>query len=205
MPHIPDKCLLLCGPYRAPALHVGDRAECLQRGTVVITSWTDALVSWPRCKPREDRCRPSLLLDGELARAVRTEAAAAVCYWWGLSHGVVNRWRKFLDVDRVNNPGTHKLVKASAQAGAEVIKSKVWTDAEREAKREQTKRLNLARHLRPGYHGRWWTEEEMDLLGKFLDDEVAKRTGRTVKAVRVKRGRVGLATDRAGGTASVKA
>jgi hypothetical protein len=33
-----------------------------------------------------------LLLDDELARAVRTEAAAAVCYHWGVTVGVV--WRR---------------------------------------------------------------------------------------------------------------
>jgi hypothetical protein len=49
------------------------------------------------------------LLDDELARAVRTESAEAVRYWWGVSEGVVHRWRKFLDVTRTNNPGTHRL------------------------------------------------------------------------------------------------
>jgi hypothetical protein len=76
------------------------------RGTVVITGWTYARISWPRCRRPVGRSHPSLLLDGELARAVRTEAAAAVMFWWGVS--VVHRWRRFLDVTRTSNPGTHR-------------------------------------------------------------------------------------------------
>jgi hypothetical protein len=59
------------------------------------------------------RATPSLLLDEELAHAVRTEAAA-VRYWWGVSHGVVEGRRKYLAVTRTNNPGTHRLVQAIA-------------------------------------------------------------------------------------------
>jgi hypothetical protein len=80
MPRILYQCKLLHGPYRPPRLHVGARAECHLRGTVVITSWTDAKISWPRCLPVASKGHPSLLLDDELARAVRTEAAAAVGY-----------------------------------------------------------------------------------------------------------------------------
>ncbi len=77
MPTIPDKHKLIFAPYRPPRLHVGDRTDCLMRGAVVITSWTAARISWPRCLPVASKGHASLLLDGELARAVRTEAAAA--------------------------------------------------------------------------------------------------------------------------------
>jgi hypothetical protein len=49
---------------------------CLMRGTMSITSWTADGFSWPRCLPREGKSYPSLLADDELARAVRSEAAA---------------------------------------------------------------------------------------------------------------------------------
>jgi hypothetical protein len=186
MPTIPDKCRLMHGPYQAPDLRVGDRADCLLRGTVVITSWTDARISWPRCRRPVGKSRPSVLLDSELARAVRAEAAAAVMYWWGVSDGVIHRWRKFLDVTRTNNPGTRRLV----QAGAETQQARVWTDAERQAKREAAHRLNLRKSLVLGYHGAWWTDEELALLGTLPDAEVAARTGRTASAVRVKRQRL---------------
>jgi hypothetical protein len=101
-------------------------------------------------------------------------------------------------VTRTNNPGTHKLVKESSQAGAEAIKAKEWSDAERQAKRERAKELDLSRHLRPRFRGDEWTETEMKLLGKLPDAEVARRTGRTVEAARIKRTRMRLPTARDG-------
>jgi hypothetical protein len=120
---------------------------------------------------------PSLLLDDELARAVRTESAAAVCLWWGVSHGVVRHWRKALEVTRTNNPGTHRLLQANAEAGAAAIKAKEWTEAERQAKREAAYRLDLGRYLQPGWHGPRWTAAQKKLLGKLPDAEVARRIG----------------------------
>ena len=108
-----------------------------------------------RCLPVGTKGHPSLLLDDELARAVRTEAAAAIRFWWGVSHGVVRHWRKVLEVTRTNNPGTHRLVQANAEAGAEAIKAKEWTDEERDAKRRLAKKLKLVRHIKPGFHGPW--------------------------------------------------
>jgi hypothetical protein len=88
--------------------------------------------------------------------------------------------------------GTHRLVQASAQAGAETQQARVWTDAERQARREAAHRLNLRKSLVLVYHGAWWSVEELALLGTLPDVEVAARTGRTVTAVRVKRRRAGL-------------
>jgi hypothetical protein len=55
----------------------------------------------------------------------------------GVSIGVVHRWRKALDVTRTNNARSHELQKPSARAGAEAQQARVWTDAERQAKRER--------------------------------------------------------------------
>jgi hypothetical protein len=85
---------------------------------VTVTSWTSAPIPWPRC------CRPGthgggsgLLVTEELARAVRTESAAAVCYWWGVSEGVVWRWRKALGVGLLDSPGTRQAIRAAATRG----------------------------------------------------------------------------------------
>jgi hypothetical protein len=68
-----DRTKLLFGPYQAPRLRKGDRATCLFKDTdVVDTGWTDARISWPRCRPLDvPRSHPSLLVDDELARAIR--------------------------------------------------------------------------------------------------------------------------------------
>jgi hypothetical protein len=103
-----DRVKLLFGPYQAPPLRRGDRATCLLRdGTVVITSWTDARIPWPRCRALDGTGGGSgLLLDEELARAVRHESAAAVMYRWGASPGAVQRWRPGVWHKRSSQPGT---------------------------------------------------------------------------------------------------
>jgi hypothetical protein len=51
---------------------------------VIVTRWSDAPISWPRGDaPSEKRGGgPGLIVDDELARAVRTESAEAVAYFW---------------------------------------------------------------------------------------------------------------------------
>ena len=81
-----DRVQLLFGPYQA-ALKRGDRATCLFRDCdVVVTGWTDARISWPRCRPRDvPRSHPSLLVNEELAHAIRHESAAAIRHWWAVN------------------------------------------------------------------------------------------------------------------------
>jgi hypothetical protein len=46
-----ERVKLLFGSYQAPPLKRGDRAVCPFRAcAVVITSWTDARIPWPRCR-----------------------------------------------------------------------------------------------------------------------------------------------------------
>jgi hypothetical protein len=53
-----DCVKLLFGPYRPPVLRKGDRAFCLFRDcAVVVTSWTDARIPWPRCRALDGRRR----------------------------------------------------------------------------------------------------------------------------------------------------
>lgn len=87
---------LLFGPYTPPPLRKGDRTTCLYRDCdVVVTAWSDGRIPWPRCRALDSRGHGSgILVDAELARAVRKESAAAVMYWGGerqhrlaLAHG----------------------------------------------------------------------------------------------------------------------
>jgi len=84
-----DRVQLLFGLYQAPPVKRGDRAFGFVRDSeVVITGWSDAPMSWPRGYARSEKPGggPALLVDDELARAVRRESAAAVCHWWGVGH-----------------------------------------------------------------------------------------------------------------------
>jgi hypothetical protein len=114
---IDDRVKLLRGPYRAPRLRVGDHAACRLRGEVVVTSWTDAPIPWPRCRAFGTHGGGSgLLLAGDLVKAVRQESAAAVMHWWGVTSGVVWRWRKALGVK--TNEGSRRLTRIAAAKGA---------------------------------------------------------------------------------------
>jgi hypothetical protein len=63
-----------------------------------------------------------VLLDDELACAVRSEAAAAIIYHWGVTPGVVWRWRNTLGVTKTNNARTYELLTEAGQAGADANK-----------------------------------------------------------------------------------
>jgi hypothetical protein len=190
----PDRVKLPFSPYKAPRLRRGDLAFCLYRNCkVIITGWTDARIHWPRCRALDSPGGGSgLLVDEVLARAVRHEAAAAIRYWWGASAAVVRNWRKALDVTRTDNEGSQRLIRAAAEAGAKVMKAREWTDEERERRRQVNAELGLAANLVLGYHGPLWTPEDISLLGQVPDAHVARRTGRTVGAVRQKREELGI-------------
>jgi hypothetical protein len=189
-----NRVRLLHGPYRPPRLRKGDRASCLSKDCdVAVTGWTGAPISWPRCRPvGVPRSHPSLLVDDELARAVRQESAAAVRHWWGVSVGVVWRWRRALGVTRTNNEGRRRM-RAAAEAGAARLRAVALA------------RTRAARRLRPAgvpdprtYWPRGnpapprWPDADLALRGTLPDDEVARRTGRSGNAVRQRREKLGI-------------
>jgi hypothetical protein len=78
---VPENAKLLFGPYEPPPLRTGDRATCLYRDAlVVVTSWSDRRISWPRCLALGHRGGAGLLVEEELARAITHESAAALMY-----------------------------------------------------------------------------------------------------------------------------
>ena len=185
---------LLFGPYRPPSLRVGDRASCLVRDCdVIVTSWTAARISWPRCRGLDSGGGGSgLLVDEELARAIRNESAGAIGYWWGVGGKAVARWRRLLGVTLTNNPESYRLIHAAAKAGGAAMRERGLTEEEEDERSERSKRLNLARYMRPSVELRKWPETDVALLGTMPDDEVAGRIGKTVEAVRLKRQRLGI-------------
>jgi hypothetical protein len=159
---------------------------------VVVTAWTDAPISWPPALPVGAMGHPTILVNQELARAVRHESAAAIHFWWGVSVGVVHRWRKALGVTRTNNGGSQRLIRAASAKGADATRGITLPEEQVERRRRTALEQDLGRYLVPGYHGPWWSRQELALLGKLPDDEVARRTGRTWNAVWLKRGELGI-------------
>jgi hypothetical protein len=133
-----------------------------------------------------------LLLDEELARAVRHESAAAVMHWWGASSEAVKRWRRVLGVGRTDNEGTRRLMPAAAEKGAAELRGKELPPEQVERRRQTALEKDLAQYLHKGYHGPWRTVRELALLGRLPDDEVAARVGRTPDAVRSQRQLLGI-------------
>jgi hypothetical protein len=133
-----------------------------------------------------------LLVDEELARAIRHESAVAVAHWWGVSRAAVIHWRKALGVGRTDNEGSRRLIQAAAEEGAKVVNAREWTGEKRERARRVNAAKGLSRNLVVGYHGRVWAPEDIALLGTIPDEDLARRTGRTADAVRKKRKQLGI-------------
>jgi hypothetical protein len=190
---------LLAGPYAPPAIRRGDRAFCLFRDTdVIITSWTDARISWPRCRIIDQAGGSGLLVDEELARAVRTESVLAIMHWWGASHTAVFNWRQSLGIGRLDTPGSVRLRDEIAKRNGQMLRGMKLPARLVKQRREQAIRLNLIQFLkgtkredRP-----YWTAKELLLLGTGTDEAIAQRLGRTANAVRIKRHRLGISRRR---------
>jgi hypothetical protein len=116
----PDKVKLLHGPYRTRRLRRGDRAQCLYRDKlVIVTGLSAGRIPWPLCKP-PGRAHPGLLVEDELARAIRCESVLALRYWWGVSPSVGHKWRRPLGVGR-HNEGSLRLYRMGGAAAAAAL------------------------------------------------------------------------------------
>jgi hypothetical protein len=190
-----DRIKLLFGPYQAPRLRKGDKASCLYRDRdVKVIDWTNARIPWPVCRALVARGGGhGLLVDEELARAIRQESAAALMYWWGVACSTVALWRRALGVGRMDSPGSRRLILAASEKGAEQVRHMDWSADQREERRRSAVENNLGRNLRPGHQGEWWTEGELALLGTMPDHELAARLGKTHNAIRQKRRKLGIA------------
>jgi hypothetical protein len=108
--------LKLHGRYRAPRFRVGAKVNCAVRGELRIVGVTDARIPWPMgVGPRGGP--KSLVVFGDLVRAVQRESVYALCHWFGVNYQTVTKWRKALGVPECNE-GTRRLWEANAAAGS---------------------------------------------------------------------------------------
>ena len=187
----PNRHALLHAPYHPPAVRRGDRTICLYRDAeVIVTSWTDAPISWPRCRAVGVRGGSGLLVDEELLRAIRCESSVSLQSWFGVNEVTIWRWRKAFGVGQWGTEGSRRLHQALSENGAAKTRGKKRPLA---AIRKQIQTCRQRGYKPP--QKRWaktgWKQWQLDLLGTAPDAELAVRFGRTVTAVRVMRNRLG--------------
>jgi len=102
-----DRFKLRYGPYRTPRFRYGAVKRCALQGDVRIVGISNGRIPWPVGRKLGTTSR-GFVLYGDLAKAVRHEAAVVICHWWGVAPNTVTRWRKALGVGR-KTKGTHAL------------------------------------------------------------------------------------------------
>jgi hypothetical protein len=171
---------------------------CEWRGKVKVSGYSDGKIPWPI----KWKTRNSLILCGDLVKAVRVESKLAVAYHWGVSLTKVQDWRHVLGVEPYT-PGSQWLMRASARENAtprrmrrmtELARPAVRQPKSKEWRRRMSKivrvRIKLTGPIHPDRP--LWTPEQERLLGTDLDLRIAERLGRTVEAVRTRRCALGI-------------
>jgi hypothetical protein len=216
-----DRYKLRFGPYRAPRCRVGRWLTCAVRGRVRVVAISDAPIPWPQCRVTRGG-RPSLIVCGDLLRAIRRESNQAVAAWWGVSSFTVTKWRHAVGVPAVNE-GTSKLhaewMPERLDDEARRRLHKALRSPERGAKIAAAQRgrkrapetVARMRRARKGFrhtpearakmrqallqrHARdgFWKPEDDALLGTMPDVELAERLGRARSTVERRRYRLGV-------------
>lgn len=187
----------LLGTYTPPAARKGEVVTCLYRDAdCVVTGLHPGRIPWPRVRAREHRGGSGLWVSEELLRAIRTESAAALMFWFGVGPKAVWNWRRTLlpGREKFKTPGSRAAHRAASLAGADGVRAKVWTAAERRARSE------AAKHQGRKPPARWpaWTRRQLALLGTDHDERIAAKVGWSVVTVRRKRRALGIPAFRGG-------
>lgn len=150
---------------------------------MVITSWSNGHISWPRCRGLHRRGGSGLLVDDELLRAIRTEAPVALMHWFGVGNAAVTAWRKVFGISQRGTAGSQRLYDVISERGAARLRRRRLPAAQIRRRCETALRLGLQPSGR--WNGRGWTSEQLALLGRMPDAALAAIIGRSVSAVRL--------------------
>ncbi len=141
--------LLRHGPYVAPEVQLGERLWCESRKKkVVVEAFSAGPIPWPSALRGNSF---SLILCGDLSRAVRAETSQAIQAWWQVSEPVVTKWRVALEV-----------VKPRKQLQPDSPVSRDWT-AEEEKLLGSMPDVTLASQLDCAPHQVWRRRRELNL------------------------------------------
>ena len=117
-----ERVKLLYGPYVPPKCRVGDKLPCEYRGReVMVRGMSDGLIQWPSTRRRGAH---SLVLCGELIRAVERESEIAVGHHWGVRQEMVWKWRRALKVPAMTLGSRRLPVEYAAETLTPEVRSK---------------------------------------------------------------------------------
>ncbi len=102
-----DSHKLRFGSYATPRFRYGQRVSCAVRGEVIIVGLSAGRIPWPIGYVEGNSNRMLVVYRG-LERAVRKDAAVAVCHWWGVTAQTVSRWRSVMGVEQATE-GSRQL------------------------------------------------------------------------------------------------
>lgn len=180
---------LIGGPYRAPAVGVGDWLTCAIAGRVQVIGWSEGPIAWPVRRSTGIYGR-TFILCGDLAAAVRTESNVALCHWFGACQSAVLDWRRALGVSR-RTPGTQRLqIRVGHENLDETTRAKACALAHQPDILKKMGAAVAASHARRAA----WKPEEEALLGTMPDAQTATRLGRSYTQVWNRRRALGIAT-----------
>ena len=193
-----ERCHLMFGPYHPPRTDRGKFLVCEWRGKVKVSGYSDGQIPWPI----KWKTRNSLILCGDLVKAVRLESKVAIAHHWGVCLETVQGWRRVLGVEAYTS-GSQWLMRANARENATPRRMRRMTELARPAgrqpkSREWKRRMSNIVRVRikltgPIHPDRpLWTPQQDRLLGTDLDPRIAERLGRTVEAVRTRRCALGI-------------
>jgi hypothetical protein len=98
----------LLGTYRTPRVKLGRILSCEYRDDdVIVVGYSDGRIPWPLGR-RRGKSSKTMVMYGDLVRALKVESNLAICYWWGVTPQTVTAWRKALGVEPTTK-GTSRL------------------------------------------------------------------------------------------------
>lgn len=201
-PAVNDRYGLIGGPYHPPLIPKSGLLRCEMRGRLPVGGYSQALIPWPM-----RRGKHSIILCGDLVRAVKQESVEAISHHWNVSRALVQVWRKTLQVPEFNAGTRHlrEVVERLRKPFKRARDLQRWRDPDsrlplvqppRELRRPATSAAAKAQFARTGRHPnpdlRLWTAKEEKLLGTASDEVVGARLNRTALAVRARRNLLGI-------------
>jgi hypothetical protein len=81
-----DPYKLRFGPYREPKIPRNRMLYCEMRGLLPVGCYSDGPIPWPM-----RRGKRSIILCGDLVRAVQRESVEAICHNWDVCRAVVQK------------------------------------------------------------------------------------------------------------------